>query len=71
MKFNSPEFIRFYNHNQRITAVFFDARREVAGEVVHHVSTLPNGGSFVLYSKLDEMTADAVIERQVAYRARF
>lgn len=67
MNFNSPEFIQLYNRDQRIDIISPDARREVAGAVVRHISSLSQSGSFVLYSDLDEMTADAEIERQIAF----
>ncbi len=67
MQLQSPEFIQLYNRDQRFDIIYPDARREVAGVVVRHISTLSQNSSFVLYSELDEMTADAEIERQIAF----
>ena len=67
MNLNSPEFIEQFNRDQRIDNISPDARREVDGTVIRHVSNLPGGGSFILFSELDEHTADTAIQRQIDY----
>ena len=58
--------LALYDREQRLEIEFPEMEREVAGRVVRHVRPQP-GMSFVLYSDLDEATADAVIDEQLAY----
>ena len=67
MHISSPEFIELFNRDQRINIIAPDARREVDGTVIRHISNLSGGGSFVLFSALDETTADIAIQRQIDY----
>lgn len=55
-----------YDREQRIEIAFPGMRRDVLPQLVRFVRPLP-GMSFVLYSSLDEASADAAIEEQVAY----
>lgn len=55
-----------YDQEERRDAVYPDLAREVSGSVVRFVRPAP-GVSLVLYSELDETTADAAIDEQLAY----
>lgn len=67
MQITSSTFIELFNREQRVNIIAPDARREVDGTVIRHVSNLPGGGSFVLFSALDEISVDTAIQRQVDY----
>lgn len=55
-----------YDREQRREIEFPDMERQVLPGIVRYVRPLP-GMSFVLYSELDERTADAVIDGQIAF----
>lgn len=63
---NTREVLALYDRDQRREIEFPGMRREVLPHVVRFVRPMP-GMSFVLYSDLDETTADAAIDEQVAY----
>ena len=60
------EVLALYDKEQRREIQFPGMRRDVLPGLVRYVRPLP-GMSFVLYSGLDETTADAAIEEQIAY----
>ena len=60
------EVLTLYDREQRIEIEFPGMRRDVLPGVVRYVRPLPSM-SFVLYSDLDETTADAAIDEQLAY----
>jgi GNAT superfamily N-acetyltransferase len=62
------EVLALYDRDERIAALYPDTRREVVGDVVRHIDLVENSG-LVLYSRLDERTADAAIREQIAYFA--
>jgi GNAT superfamily N-acetyltransferase len=62
------ELLALYDHDERIAAVYPDTRREVLGDLVRHIDLVEHSG-VVLYSRLDELTADAAIREQIAYFA--
>jgi len=61
------ELLAIFDREQRREIAFPDIRREVTPHTIRHVvmSGRP-GGAFVLYSRLDEDNADAVIESEIA-----
>lgn len=63
---NLQEVLALYDLDQRREIEFPSMRREVVSSVVRHVRPAP-GMSFVLFSDLNEATADAVIDEQIAY----
>jgi hypothetical protein len=62
----NADLLQLFDREQRIEIEFPQARKELLAEIVRIVRPAP-GRNFVLYSKLDETTADAAIEAQVAY----
>ena len=66
---NTQEVLALYDRDQRREIDFPGMRREVLPQVIRFVRPMP-GMSFVLYSDLDETTADAAIDEQVAYFTR-
>lgn len=62
---DKTELLDIFTRQQRIALEYPDIRREVDGTVVRHVS-LAGGLSFVMYSRLDDSSADAAIEAQIA-----
>lgn len=63
---NIQEVLALYDREQRREISFPGMRRDVLPGIVRFVRPLP-GMSFVLYSELDEVTAGAAIEEQIAY----
>jgi GNAT superfamily N-acetyltransferase len=63
---DTQEVLALYDREQRRDIEFPDMTREAVGGVVRYVRPAP-GMNFVLYSELDEATADAAIEAQIAY----
>ena len=63
------EVLALYDHDERIAAVYPDTRREAVGDLVRHIDLVENSG-VVLYSRLDELTADTAIREQIAYFQR-
>jgi len=61
--------LRLFDRDERQAIDFPDMTKEVSPHVVRFVRPAP-GMSFILYSDLDETTADAVIDEQVAYFTR-
>lgn len=61
--------LKLYDREERRDAEFPDMTREVFSRVVRFVRPAPKK-SFVLYSDLDEATADAVIDEQFAWFSR-
>jgi hypothetical protein len=59
------ELIQLYDRDQRIELNDPRYRREESPGVVRQIPVMPNSLGFVVYSKLDEQTADAVIFTQV------
>jgi GNAT superfamily N-acetyltransferase len=64
----NTEILDLYNRQQRIELDYPDVHREVAGNVIRHISTNGEFG-FVIYSNLDENNIEAAIEEQVAHFA--
>ena len=60
------EVLAHYDREQRREIEFPDMEKQVLPGIVRYVRPLP-GMSFVLYSDLDEATADATIDQQIAY----
>jgi len=58
--------LALYDQEQRREIDFPDMRKDILPRLVRFVRDAP-GMSFVLYSDLDETTADAAIEEQIAY----
>ena len=58
--------LALYDHDERFAATYPDALREELGKVVRTVDLVGNTGS-VIYSRLDELSADDAIDEQVAY----
>lgn len=65
---NNSELLALYDREERQGAMFYNSLRE---ETPHTVRFRPRpgmrGGSYVLYSALDETNADAAIEAEIAY----
>jgi GNAT superfamily N-acetyltransferase len=65
---NSNELLALYDQQQRLEIVYPGLRREVTSHAVRHVNDGdPLEWGMVIYSKLDEQTADTAIREQVAY----
>jgi hypothetical protein len=62
---NRDELLEKFDREQRIDITFPDMRKETTPRIVRFLRD-PPGMSFVLYSKLDEDVADAVIAEQIA-----
>lgn len=60
------ELLALYDQEQRIGIEYPDMRKDVLPHVIRFVRPAP-GHSFILYSRLDETNADAVIDEQFAY----
>jgi len=60
------EVLALYDREQRREIEYPGMERQVLPGMVRHVRPKP-GMSFVLYSDLDEVTADAAIDEQIAY----
>jgi GNAT superfamily N-acetyltransferase len=63
---DNSELLDLYDREQRRDIEFPGMRRDVLPSLVRFVRPAP-GMSFVLYSELDETSADAAIEEQIAY----
>ncbi len=63
---DTAEILALYDQEQRIDITYPGMRKDVLPHVVRFVRAAP-GGSFVLYSRLNEANADAVIAEQIAY----
>lgn len=62
----SGDILALYDREQRIEIDFPDMAKETTARIVRFLRPAP-GMSFVLYSRLDEATADAAIDEQLAY----
>ena len=56
-----------YDQDQRIDVQFPDTRREATPTIVRHTMIAGRESGWVLWSNLDETTADAAIEAEIAY----
>ena len=66
---DSHTLLALYDQELRIDIDYPGAWKEVSPHVVRFVRPAP-GMNFILYSRLDETNADAVIQEQVAYFSR-
>jgi GNAT superfamily N-acetyltransferase len=68
MPMDKEQLLRLYDLEERQNAVFYNSQREVTPHVVRF-RPLPGmkGGSYILYSCLDENNADEVIRQEIAY----
>jgi len=66
---NTQEVLALYDRDQRREIDFPGMRRDVLSSLVRFVRPMP-GMSFVLYSELDDTTADAAIDEQLDYFGR-
>jgi len=57
--------LEIFTRQQRIELDFHDVNREVDGSVIRHISLIGEDG-FVIYSHLDEESADVAISAQIA-----
>lgn len=62
---HKTELLDIYTREQRIEVKYPDITREVDGAVIRHVN-LAGGSGFVIYSRLDEESAEAAISAQIA-----
>ena len=62
---DKTELLEIFTRQQRIEVDYPDIKREVEGSVIRHIS-LAGGDGFVIYSRLDEDSADAAISAQIA-----
>ncbi len=63
---NHEQLLALFDLEQRQEIVYHDAEREESDHVVRHIS-FAGDQAFVLHSSLDEQTADAVIDAEIAY----
>jgi len=61
------DLIRLYTQDQRINVEYTDARREVLSNIVRHVSLTKDSFNTILYTNLNEETAEVAIDEQIAY----
>jgi hypothetical protein len=61
------QMLELYDQDQRIAVEYPRMRREVTPQVVRHVDTSGAREGALIYSRLDESSAEAVIAEQVAY----
>lgn len=59
--------LQLYDQQERQQGSHSLYRREVTPDVVRHICTLPNRLHFVIYSNLTAVSADRVIQEQIAY----
>lgn len=59
------ELLEIFTQQQRIEVNYPDIKREVEGPVIRHISLAGEDG-FVIYSRLDEESAEAAISAQIA-----
>lgn len=68
MQSTDQEFLRvLYTDEERIGADYPDVRREIFPHLIRAAPKEAQGEGFVIYTKLDEENADAVIREQIAY----
>lgn len=63
---NDREILALYDQDERINSVYPGSRREALGRIVRHVDLSGERG-LVLYSALDEASADGAIDQQIAH----
>ena len=63
---NDGEILALYDHDERFQIENPGARREALGSIVRHVDLSGERG-YVLWSDLDEASANDAIDRQIAY----
>lgn len=59
--------IALYDQDQRKDVEYPNTRREVAPNVVRHINTSGTGEGAIIYSQLNEATAEDAIREQVSY----
>lgn len=59
--------MQLYDQQERQQGSHSLYRREVTPDVVRHICTLPDRLHFVIYSQLTAVSADSVIQAQIAY----
>jgi GNAT superfamily N-acetyltransferase len=65
---NVEELRAIYDQDQRFNVTYPDTRRDVVGGViVRHIQTAGRRQGWIIWSRLSEDTADAVIDEQLAY----
>lgn len=64
---NQEQTIELYTQDQRINCTYPDSRREVRPHVIRHVATLAPREGAIIYSRLTEANADAVIREEIAF----
>jgi len=62
---DKTELLEIFTRQQRIEVDYPDIKREVEGSVIRHISVAGEDG-FVIYSRLDEESAEAAISAQIA-----
>ena len=62
---DKTELLEIFTRQQRIELDYPDVKREVDGSVIRHINLAGEEG-FVLYSRLDEESAEAAISAQIA-----
>lgn len=62
----NKEMLELFNKHMRIDIRYPGYRREKTDTVIRHISLAKETG-FLLYSQMDETTADAVIEEQISF----
>src|SRR5690606_41834951 len=68
MPSSDPDYLRsLYTAEERIGADYPDVRREIFPNLIRAVPKEAHGEGFVIYTKLDEESADAAIREQIAY----
>ena len=64
---NSTELLALYDKEQRIGVEYPSLHKENTGETIRFVGQPRPNDNFILYSRLTEANADAIIEREIAY----
>ena len=64
---NKSQIIALYDQDERRNVEYPDMRREVTPDVVRLINTSDTGDGMVIYSKLDEASAEDTIREQVSY----
>jgi len=68
MPSSDPDYLRsLYTTEERIGADYPDVRREIFPHLIRAAPKEAHGEGFVIYTKLDEESADAAIREQIAY----
>jgi GNAT superfamily N-acetyltransferase len=64
---NKSQMIALYDQDQRKDVEYPNTRREVTPNVVRHINTSGTGEGAIIYSQLNEATAEDAIREQVSY----